>query len=607
MKKFIARTMRKSAFRARPLETSAGSIIGDINAIFRVGNAHLFMDCWLAGEVGDIIALEVLDNRGTIENVSFSASKFARNDVNDVLKDSSFAAKGFGYRILLALPDGCSRLHGVTFHFNAVSHHQPIGKSYTDALLRDRKISLIANVPEMYGLPDVLNSDPYYKQSILERSRALFEDQTSFEAYVEGWHRLDNGSLLMFGWIDDTGRVQGAGTLADDTGNDSEQSAHMLRYFRPDLNSSPHEPLGMLMFIESSSENPPFSLHFRTEDRGDVFLTATGAEPAEKELLSELLTIYDRCRQTDLAPDVKHELSAKFIPMIEQLYLTGQQEVFPAEQMNFGPPISDPEITVVIPIYKSYELTRHQIADFSTDPFVVRQEIIFVLDSPEDRQKFKLLLHSLHELYRVPFRLLVMNRNGGFARACNAGASAARATNLLFLNSDVFPKRRGWMSSMLSRLEGDESVGVVGARLLFPDESIQHVGLSWRRLGTHDDQLINHHPWKGMDPMLVPHHGAVEVPAVTAACLLCRTDEFKTLGMFDVGFIRGDCEDSDFCLKVRQSGKRIICDNDAELYHLEGNSYPSEERRKVFYYNAMRQELRWDESIAELTHRNLIG
>ena len=107
-----------------------------------------------------------------------------------------------------------------------------------------------------------------------------------------------------------------------------------------------------------------------------------------------------------------------------------------------------------------------------------------------------------------------------------------------------------------------------------------------------------------MDSSLVLHRGAVEVPAVSAACLLCRTEEFRSLGQFDEGYIRGDYEDTDFCLKVRESGKRVVCDHEAVLYHVEGYSYPSEDRRKVSFYNAIRHELRWGALIAQLTNRH---
>jgi len=141
------------------------------------------------------------------------------------------------------------------------------------------------------------------------------------------------------------------------------------------------------------------------------------------------------------------------------------------------------------------------------------------------------------------------------------------------------------------------TIGIVGARLLYPDGSVQHVALDWRREPSCDNQLINIHPYKGMHPSLVPEQGVAEVAAVTAACMLIRREEYMRLGMLDTGFIRGDCEDSDFCLRVSAAGYRIVCDNTAELYHLEGASYRPEARRMLFHYNTARQEKRWGATI----------
>src|SRR6185436_146100 len=100
----------------------------------------------------------------------------------------------------------------------------------------------------------------------------------------------------------------------------------------------------------------------------------------------------------------------------------------------------------------------------------------------------------------------------------------------------------------------------------------------------------NKHPYKGIHPSLLTETEVTEVAAVTGACMLMRRDDFIRLGMFDTGFIRGDYEDSDFCLRASEAGYRIVCDNRAELVHLEGASYKSDVRRLLSHYNTLRQE-----------------
>jgi GT2 family glycosyltransferase len=165
------------------------------------------------------------------------------------------------------------------------------------------------------------------------------------------------------------------------------------------------------------------------------------------------------------------------------------------------------------------------------------------------------------------------------------------------LNSDVFPNSEDWLQKLIATMQSDPTIGIVGARLLYPDGSIQHVGMDWKREPVCENLLINTHPYKGIHPSLVREAAVTEVGAVTGACMLMRRDDFIRLGMFDTGFIRGDYEDSDFCLRASEAGYRIVCDNRVELVHLEGASYKPDVRQLLFHYNTLRQEKRWGATI----------
>jgi len=609
LKKVLPHSLRER-IRATLAEEEIPALRGDLDLAFSVGNDHLFLDGWLAGPGGLITAVHVLDEAGNSTEVPFTVYQYARADVIDALKGTAPANHCVAYRMLIQYPLGKTRPDAVLLRMNnGASFRQRIEDCYTDTLRRAWKVDKLRITPERYGFTQPLAENPVYNRLIVAPSQAYLEKQTAFEGHVDGWYKDKDGSMIIFGWIDDDSHVRGAGHLSHAKTNQELPPTEMFRYYRADLESKPHEPLGMLLFADAPGGRAPQRVRFHTQSQGEVFLSLKDNDHNTngRPLLEIFLSIYEGCRRAGLSESDQQRLSTRFIPMIGSLYSELQGDVFIAEDVQFGVPIPNPEVSLVIPIYKSYELTRQQMADFSIDPFITRQDIILVLDSPDDSTRFKLWMHRLYDLYQIPVRVLIMNKNGGFGRACNAGASAAHAPHVLFLNSDVFPKRPGWLESMLSRLHEDASVGVVGARLLFPDESIQHVGITWRRDAALDHQLINHLPWKGMDPSLVPHRGAVEVPAVSAACLLCRAEEFRSLGRFDVGYIRGDYEDTDFCLKVRERGKRVVCDHAAVLYHMEGNSYPSQERRKAFFFNAMRHELRWGALIARLTNGNPAG
>ncbi len=108
----------------------------------------------------------------------------------------------------------------------------------------------------------------------------------------------------------------------------------------------------------------------------------------------------------------------------------------------------------------------------ATDPWLMENaEFIFVLDSPEIQDDTEHMLGGLHILHDMPFKLAVMNRNGGYARACNAGAGIATGTTIVMLNSDVVPTEHGWLQQLVQPLFDQPKLGAIGPRLLFEDGS----------------------------------------------------------------------------------------------------------------------------------------
>jgi GT2 family glycosyltransferase len=84
---------------------------------------------------------------------------------------------------------------------------------------------------------------------------------------------------------------------------------------------------------------------------------------------------------------------------------------------------------------------------------------------------------------------------------------------------------------------------------------------------------------------------------VTGACLLLATDLWHEVGGLCGGFVQGDYEDSDLCLRLLQRGRRNYYVPSAELHHLEGQSYPDELRRAVGRYNTWLQTHLWDDQV----------
>lgn len=169
-------------------------------------------------------------------------------------------------------------------------------------------------------------------------------------------------------------------------------------------------------------------------------------------------------------------------------------------------------------------------------------------------------------------------RNRGFAIGCNMGAEYAAGDVLVFLNSDT-EVQDGWLAPMVSRLD-DPTVGVVGAKLVNPDGSVQHTGV-----GVDFSRPPGGEAWGMTD-----NRPAGNVPAVTGACMALRRDVFDELGGFDRGFWNG-YEDVDLCLRAGAAGYRVVYEPGSVVMHAESASGP--ERWTAVRQNVQRLRARW--------------
>ncbi len=269
---------------------------------------------------------------------------------------------------------------------------------------------------------------------------------------------------------------------------------------------------------------------------------------------------------------------------------------------DYGQPRQAPLVSIVVPLYRVLDFLRFQLSGMATDPWLAENaEIIFVLDSPEIEDETKHMLGGLHILHGLPMKLVVMSRNGGYARACNAGARFARGTVLVMLNSDVVPRGPGWLQLLAQPLLEQRKLGAIGPKLIFEDGSLQHAGLYFGR-----DQRgiwLNHHFYKGMPGRYPPAQVARNVPGVTGACLVTRRETFERVGGYTEDYVIGDYEDSDLCLKIRRLGLQIAYEPAACLYHFERRSIRQSQdymRGVASQYNAWLHTQRWENDIAAL-------
>jgi GT2 family glycosyltransferase len=212
--------------------------------------------------------------------------------------------------------------------------------------------------------------------------------------------------------------------------------------------------------------------------------------------------------------------------------------------------------SVVVPAFNHAALTDQCLdAIFASRPKTVSLDVIVVDDGSTDSTA------DVIEARGDFVRGIHHERSTGFATACNDGAAAADGDWLVFLNNDTIPQP-GWLDALVKYAAANERAGLVGAKLLYPDDTIQHAGI------VISQTLAPRHVYSGFPAGHPAVNKSREFQVVTAACALVRTETFRRFGGFDPAFLNG-YEDIDLCLRLRRSGLGIHYCHDSVLYHLE--------------------------------------
>lgn len=211
--------------------------------------------------------------------------------------------------------------------------------------------------------------------------------------------------------------------------------------------------------------------------------------------------------------------------------------------------------TVIIPVYNQAMLTVkcvQTVLDHSCC------DVVVVNDASTDDTP-RLLASFGGRIKTITHRV-----NAGFARSCNDGAALASGEWLVFLNNDTVPQP-GWLSTLESYAESRPRAAVVGSRLLYPDDTIQHAGVVICQDG------YPRHLYAGFPASHPAVNKSRRFQAVTAACMGVRRSVFLEAGGFDTAF-RNGFEDVDFCLRLGQRGHEIHYCAESVVYHLESVS-----------------------------------
>ncbi|WP_421316151.1 glycosyltransferase family 2 protein [Aeromonas veronii] len=448
-------------------------------------------------------------------------------------------------------------------------------------------------------------SHPAFSKLIAKAPRAqgpcLFA-KAHFEAVVAC---RNNGEGCVVGWF---AMAENVPTWLEDEKGNIYSTENAFRYVRADVRQAiaqlvdyPVINSGFICYVSGINPGQQLSLKVLGEDGVHVLATlvCTPLSNNPVEAAQWLSSIH-----TPLAS--LHERFAKVdSPLLSRLlsHTQDQWSALPVYVHELGSPVTIPKVSIIVPLYGRTDFIEHQLMEFSEDRWFSRHvELIYVLDDPDLVEGFPSQAEKLHRIYNIPFKWVWGSVNRGFSGANNLGASEASGEFLLFLNSDAFPRKAGWVENLMMALQSQPELGVITPRLLFADGGIQHAGMTFLRreeLGI----WVNHHPYMGLDPSLDPHQTLTTVPAVTGACMMLRRRDFDAVGGWDTGYLIGDFEDSDLCLKLRDAGFTIGYLPTVELTHLERQSFKllgeGDFRTKVVILNATRHQARWQALLAE--------
>ena len=193
-------------------------------------------------------------------------------------------------------------------------------------------------------------------------------------------------------------------------------------------------------------------------------------------------------------------------------------------------------------------------------------EILIVENNSEKEETFE-YYRKLPDRYPKA-RVLTWEKEFNYSAINNFAAKEAKGEYLLFLNNDVEILTPDWMEEMLQNCQ-QENVAAVGAKLYYPDDTIQHAGVVLGLGG-----IAGHIMCRASkeDPGYFGRMISVqEISAVTAACMMVKKSDFDAVGGLDETF-QVAFNDIDLCMKFRAAGKKIIFTPYAELYHYESKS-----------------------------------
>jgi GT2 family glycosyltransferase/SAM-dependent methyltransferase len=251
------------------------------------------------------------------------------------------------------------------------------------------------------------------------------------------------------------------------------------------------------------------------------------------------------------------------------------------------PAAENPRVSIVVPVYGKWDFTERCLRALALTRGGIPFEVIVVDDaSPDDS------LARLREVVGV--RTVAHAQNTGYVGACNSGIAAARGDFVVLLNNDtrVDPD---WLVPLVTVMDEDPTVGLVGSRLVYPDGRLQEAG----GIIFSDGSGWNYGKFaEPEDPAFTYRR---DVDYVSGASIMVRREVLAELGGLDPLFAPAYYDDADLAFGVRSLGLRTVYEPTSVVIHDEGVSHGTDENVGIKAYqvvNRAKFEEKWAAELA---------
>ena len=308
--------------------------------------------------------------------------------------------------------------------------------------------------------------------------------------------------------------------------------------------------------------------------------------PEREKILETKERILHPIRETRLRSTEEGRNLIKGIHEIGPEYRTYGRLHFPVEEK--------PEVSIIIPCYNQVHYTYLCLQSILEHTKDVTYEIIIADDVSTD---------ATEHISEFAENLVICRNktNQGFLRNCNHAAEKARGEFVMFLNNDT-QVTDGWLKSLVDLIRSDDSIGMVGSKLVYPDGRLQEAGgIIW-------DDGSGWNYGRMDDPDKPEYNYVKDVDYISGAAILLSRGLWEEIGGFDDRFAPAYCEDSDLAFEVRRHGKRVVYQPLSKVIHFEGISNGTDVQgtglKRYQVENSRKLREKWAEEFKKQCHND---